>query len=339
MARAICKRHTLPKRSKQVSYRLFLSMQQDRAIAQWAQHALFARWTASRVWADVPYADAAPPRQPRAPEGGVAPPTLAAVLVSLRDDPRECGDGVGPLFRFLMAYSSYPRDLDFMLAVLRFHQQFSGGGGVNKDEMVAAALAIYNTYLVPVRYADAVPPSPCPQFLRNPLVAAAATVVGTPVGASSGTPSPSSSSSSPNLSTINSTGGGGGSGSSSPDPAAEGPLVVLDHTLANEVRSVLWSSARTKVHAEVFRRAGAFVYQRAQDTWFRELCASRCWADREYDTDTRDAAAVAAYLGDAAVVADVLRAALRAVLYDDIVADPGLYTRFAAFQDLSLIHI
>ena len=331
MARAICKRHTLPKRSKQVSYRLFLSTQQDHAIAQWSRHALFVQWTQTRVWADVPYPDDTPLRQPHDATGAVACPSLAAVLVSLRDDPRESGDGVGPLFRLLLSYSSCPRDLDFLVAVLRFHQRFGTADAAttaSKDDMASAALAIFNTYLVPVRLADAVPPSPCPQFLRNPFLAAGAPT--------SGTPSPAASPSTSTITSISSTGGSSHSSrsaGSSPDPAAEGPLVVLSDTLVNEVRSVLWSSARTKVHAEVFRRAGAFVYQRAQDTWFRELCASRCWADREYDTDTRDAAAVAAYLGDAAVVADVLRVAPRAVLYDDIVADPGLYTRFAAFQD------
>ena len=319
MARAICKRHGLPKRPKDVSYRLHLSAQQDRATAQWAKHALFAQWIASRAWADVPYreseyGDDDTLSLSRGQHGRKLreAPTLAATLVSLCDEPAESSDGVGALFRFLMAYTAYPRDLDFMVAALRFHEQFSAPAA-DRDAMVAAARDIFDTFLAPARDSASTPaePSPCPAFLHrapSPLC-------------SSSSSSPSSSSPSPPLPP---------SPGTPHEPASAQPPVLLDTVLVNEVRGVLWSSARARVHAEMYRRAAAFVYQRAAATWFRELQAGLCWADRVYDNSSVRALTVAAHLGDRAVVADVWRPGAAPVLCDDIVADASLYARFAA---------
>jgi len=110
----------------------------------------------------------------------------------------------------------------------------------------------------------------------------------------------------------------------------EAPLVVLDPVIVNELRSILWSSAKTKVHADMFRRAGTFVFHRAQLTWFRELRSSYLWVGREYENDDDQAARVTDYLGDFSVIENVIENQPDPVLYDDIVENSNLYTKFLA---------
>ena len=301
IARSIVRKHRLPKKSKQLSYRLHLSAQYDRLVSQWARTDIFMKWQKSKQWTDVPFKDPVTLRQSKNSAGFLEYPTLPATIVSLFTDPHRSGNGLGTLFRYIMNYSSYPKDLDFMEAILKFRKKFSSDT-VDKDEMVEAASNIFNSFLVPVKLAEVSPHSPCPQFLSNPLCCRA---------------SPGNSPySSPLIM------------SSSPPDVVEAPLVNLDPVLVNELRSILWSSAKTKVHVDMFRRAGTFVFYRAEQTWFRELRASFLWVNREYENAGEQTDRVSSYLGDFSVIESVTENQPQAFLYDDIFENSSLYMKF-----------
>jgi len=306
LARTIVKKHRMPKKSKQLSYRLHLSSQFDRLTSFWGKAALFTEWQKKKDWADVMFKDPVTLRQSKSSSGILEYPTLAATLMSLFSDPHRSGNGVGTLFKYMMNFTSYPKDLEFMEAVLKFRKKFAVDNP-DRGEMADAARNLFNTFLAPVKIADVSPHSPCPQFLTNPLI------FPRPRHGSSPQTSP------PMAATV-----------SSPE-LAEGPLVTLCETLNNELRSILWSpSIKTKVFADMFRRAGTYVYRRAQNTWFRELCASHLWVFREFENESEQTEKTVSYLGDFSVIEGISDATSDPILYDDIVENSNLYMKFLA---------
>jgi len=306
MARTIVKKHRLPKKSKQLSYRLHLSSQFDRMRTQWTKNEIFIEWQNTKQWSDVAFKDPVSLRQTKNSSGFMEYPSLAATVVSLITDPHRSGNGLGVLFKYIMNYSSYPKDLDFMEAVLKFRKKFSSESA-DKEEMVEAASIIFNTYLVPVKIAEYVPHTPCPEFLCSPLANPnnCAVLHASPHG-------------SPLIPS-----------SASPD-SVEMPLVVLDNSIINELRGILWSSAKTKVHPDMFRRAATYVYHRGENSWFRELCASYLWVNREYENESEQTERVRGYLGDYSIIENVIDTQAVPILYDDIVENSSTYLNFMA---------
>jgi len=312
LARSIIKKHKLSKKSKQLSYRLYLSAQFDRHTSVWVKNDLFIQWQKSKQWADVSFKDYVTLKQSKTTTGMIEFPSLSAAIVSLIEDPHRSGNGLGTLLKYLMNYSSYPKDLEFMEAVLKFRKKFGDSPDKNvekkidKNEMVDAASLLFNTFLAPVNVVEVSPHSPCPQFLTNPLAAS-------PRG-SSLSPSPHGS---PMI-------------TPSVSESVEVPLVSLDNTIVNELRAILWSSAKTKVHPDMFRRAATYVFHRAQNTWYRELVGCYLWVGRDYQNGTPSTDRVDSYFGDFSVIEDVIESQPPVFLFDDILQNNTLYTRFMA---------
>jgi len=95
---------------------------------------------------------------------------------------------------------------------------------------------------------------------------------------------------------------GSSSGSSSRDKIDEAQRIFskylekgdmyCDPSLVDEVRAVLAKNSGKAIKSDLFRRCGAFIYQRAEHTWAREARATFAWANKSYDNHCKSARAV-----------------------------------------------
>jgi len=67
--------------------------------------------------------------------------------------------------------------------------------------------------------------------------------------------------------------------------------MYCDPSLVEEVRTALKAGAKN-LKPDIFRKCGAFIYQRAEHTWGREARATFAWANKNYDNRSRSARAL-----------------------------------------------
>lgn len=63
--------------------------------------------------------------------------------------------------------------------------------------------------------------------------------------------------------------------------------MYCDPTLVEEVHAALSKSGGKGVTPSIFRKCGAFIYQRAEHTWGREARATIAWANKSYENRSR----------------------------------------------------
>ena len=68
--------------------------------------------------------------------------------------------------------------------------------------------------------------------------------------------------------------------------------MYCDHRLVEEVRSVITKNGGKGITPSLFRKCGAFVFQRSEHTWCREARATLAWANKSYDNHCSAARAV-----------------------------------------------
>jgi len=67
--------------------------------------------------------------------------------------------------------------------------------------------------------------------------------------------------------------------------------MYCDPRLVEEVRTIVGKGSKA-VKSNLFRKCGAFIYQRSEHTWAREARATFAWANKSYDNRSRAARAV-----------------------------------------------
>ena len=72
----------------------------------------------------------------------------------------------------------------------------------------------------------------------------------------------------------------------------EGDVMYCDPRLVEEVRDTLSKAFGKGVTPAMFRRCGAFIYQRSENSWCREARATFAWVNKSYDNRSKAARAV-----------------------------------------------
>jgi len=69
-------------------------------------------------------------------------------------------------------------------------------------------------------------------------------------------------------------------------------IMYCDPELVEEVHSTLKKKSGKGMSCRIFRKCGAFIYQRSEHTWCREARATIAWANKSYDNNSKSARAV-----------------------------------------------
>ena len=307
----------------------------DRTIDEFNRGAYRAYndWVCQRAWArDASYRYKVL-QQTKTPEGYVAVPTLAAVLTS------------STLFRMYASLlrGSRRAELKFLQAAAQYEMRFRRELGAAAGSTPPSPVQISVALAAPghTSRSSNVAATVCDmrtearrifeRFFEAEKTAATSSLGNTATGGmgSSGSGGNSSSGS------IDTPTGGGGIGSSTGalpnttttatngETGTEARNVFLSETLRKELEE----SVRKRPTADTFNRAGAFVYQCALRSWFRECTSTYAWLDKEYNNVSSTARHIE-HIFRAEQIAGIDLELVPSP--DDVVANPELFRSFSA---------